>query len=100
MAEGSRWLPVFFVATVVGWLAMLSMVGAYCPLTAPPPLENFHIAPIAVCQLKAVVVFWMFLCAMSLAGVLLIKRMGRAARLFYFLAVLIPAMLAAWWIAT
>jgi hypothetical protein len=42
----------------------------------------------------------MFLCAMSLAGVLLIKRMGRAARLFYFLAVLIPAMLAAWWIAT
>ena len=99
MAAGSRWLSFFLIAAVVGWLAVLSTMVVYCPMTSPPPPKAFHIAPVAVCQLKALVVFWMFLCAMSLAGVLLIKRMGRGARLFYFLAVLLPALLAAWRIA-
>lgn len=96
LAPGARRVHAYVTATIIGWLAFLSVAGAYCPTIPPASGLRVHIAPAAMCQIKAVAIFWMFLCAMSLAGGLLIKRLRWRGRAFYVVAVLSPALLFAW----
>lgn len=96
VAPTSRWVYTYVAATIIGWLTFLSVAGAYCPMIPPVSGLRVHIAPSGVCQFKAMVIFWMFLCAMSIAGILLIKRLGWRGRAFYVVAVLLPVLLVAW----
>jgi len=93
VAPTSRWVYAYVAATIIGWLTFLSVAGAYCPMISPASGLRALIAPAAMCQIKVIVIFWMFLCVMSLAGGLLIKRLHWRGRAFYVIAVLTPILL-------
>jgi hypothetical protein len=95
MTTASRAVRWYVIAGAAGWAALGIALWVWCPATTNAPTQIAHLTPLAVCQLKAMIVFVAFLLAMLLAGGLLFARMGRRARIFYLGAVLFPFTLAA-----
>lgn len=96
VAPTSRWVYAYVAVTIIGWLAFFSVAGAYCPTIPTLGSLRVHIAPSAVCQMKSIGLFWMLLCALSIAGIPLVKQLGWRGRTFYVVAVLLPMLLVAW----